>query len=211
MLLKAAEAIAHVVKDEELNPNFIIPSVFNPDVPKAVAAAIRGADDMTTLGDFHATTLDGQDRDLGDYVGDVVLVVNTASKCGLTPQYEGLQQLYDDYADQGLTILGFPCDQFGHQEPGTEEEIGAFCQQNYGVTFPMFAKIDVNGDDTHPLYQWLKHKKSGALGGQHQVELHQVPDRSRRAGHQALRPDQGAGRSCARRSRRPWPTVRRRG
>ena len=119
---------------------------------------------MTTLADFHATTLDGQDRDLGDYVGDVVLVVNTASRCGLTPQYEGLQQLYDDYADQGLVVLGFPCDQFGHQEPGTEEEIGAFCQQNYGVSFPMFAKIDVNGDDTHPLYVWLKHKKSGALG-----------------------------------------------
>ena len=91
-------------------------------------------------------------------------MVNTASKCGLTPQYEGLQQLYDDYSEQGLTVLGFPCDQFGHQEPGTEEEIGAFCQQNYGVSFPMFSKIDVNGDDTHPLYVWLKHKKSGALG-----------------------------------------------
>jgi glutathione peroxidase len=120
---------------------------------------------MTTLGDFSAITLDGQNRDLGDYVGDVVLVVNTASKCGLTPQYEGLQQLYDDYAGQGLVILGFPCDQFGHQEPGTEEEIGAFCQQNYGVSFPMFAKIDVNGGDTHPLYAWLKRTKSGALGG----------------------------------------------
>jgi glutathione peroxidase len=119
---------------------------------------------MTTLGDFSATTLDGQDKDLGDYVGDVVLVVNTASKCGLTPQYEGLQRLYDDYADQGLTILGFPCDQFGNQEPGTEEEIGAFCTKNYGVSFPMFSKIEVNGDGTHPLYGWLKHKKSGALG-----------------------------------------------
>jgi glutathione peroxidase len=120
---------------------------------------------MTTLGDFHATTLDGRDQDLGAYVGDVVLVVNTASKCGLTPQYEGLQRLYDDYADRGLTILGFPCDQFGHQEPGTEDEIGAFCQQNYGVTFPMFAKIDVNGSDTHPLYVWLKDEKRGLLGG----------------------------------------------
>ena len=119
---------------------------------------------MTTLGDFRATTLDGQDRDLGDYVGDVVLVVNTASKCGLTPQYEGLQSLHDEYAAQGLTILGFPCDQFGHQEPGSEEEIGAFCEKNYGVSFPMFSKIDVNGDGTHPLYGWLKHKKSGALG-----------------------------------------------
>ncbi len=109
-----------------------------------------------------------------------MLVVNTASKCGLTPQYEGLQQLYDDYADQGLVVLGFPCDQFGHQEPGTEEEIGAFCQQNYGVSFPMFAKIDVNGDDTHPLYRWLKDEKSGRLGANDQVELHQVPDRPRR-------------------------------
>ena len=119
---------------------------------------------MTDLGDFHATTLDGRDQDLGAYVGDVVLVVNTASKCGLTPQYEGLQQLYDDYADQGLVVLGFPCDQFGHQEPGTEEEIGAFCQQNYGVSFPMFAKIDVNGDKAHPLYKWLKSTKKGLLG-----------------------------------------------
>jgi glutathione peroxidase len=120
---------------------------------------------MTTLADFHATTLDGKDKDLGAYVGDVVLVVNTASKCGLTPQYEGLQRLYDDYADRGLTILGFPCDQFGHQEPGTEDEIGAFCQQNYGVTFPMFAKIEVNGSGTHPLYVWLKDEKRGLLGG----------------------------------------------
>jgi glutathione peroxidase len=119
---------------------------------------------VTTLGNFHATTIDGRDQDLAAYLGDVVLVVNTASRCGLTPQYEGLQQLYDDYASKGLTILGFPCDQFGHQEPGTEEEIDAFCQENYGVLFPMFSKIDVNGDDTHPLYRWLKHKRSGALG-----------------------------------------------
>jgi glutathione peroxidase len=119
---------------------------------------------VTTLGNFHATTIDGRDQDLGAYLGDVVLVVNTASKCGLTPQYEGLQRLYDDYARDGLTILGFPCDQFGHQEPGTEDEIGEFCQKNYGVSFPMFAKIDVNGADTHPLYGWLKSRGSGALG-----------------------------------------------
>ena len=116
------------------------------------------------LGDFHAVTIDGKDQDLGTYVGEVVLVVNTASKCGLTPQYEGLQQLYDTYAGRGFTILGFPCDQFGHQEPGSEDEIATFCERNYGVSFPMFAKIDVNGGDTHPLYQWLKHKRSGALG-----------------------------------------------
>ncbi|HET8663572.1 MAG TPA: glutathione peroxidase [Nocardioides sp.] len=118
----------------------------------------------TNLGDFHAVTIDGKDQDLGTYVGDVVLVVNTASECGLTPQYEGLQQLYDTYADRGFTILGFPCDQFGHQEPGSEDEIASFCQRNYGVTFPMFAKIEVNGSGTHPLFAWLKDEKRG-LGG----------------------------------------------
>src|SRR6195952_5533765 len=120
--------------------------------------------DSGTLSDFEATSLAGEPIDLSTYGGQVVLVVNTASQCGFTPQYKGLQKLYDEYAEQGFTVLGFPCDQFGHQEPGTEEEIGAFCEKNYGVTFAMFAKIDVNGDDTHPLYQWLKHKKSGALG-----------------------------------------------
>jgi len=119
----------------------------------------------TTLGDFHAVTIDGKDQDLGTYVGDVVLVVNTASACGLTPRYEGLQKLYDTYADRGFTILGFPCDQFGHQEPGTEDEIATFCQRNYGVSFPMFAKIDVNGSDTHPLFAWLKSEKRGLGGG----------------------------------------------
>jgi glutathione peroxidase len=119
----------------------------------------------TNLGDFHAVTIDGKDQDLGTYVGDVVLVVNTASECGLTPQYEGLQRLYDAYAGRGFTVLGFPCDQFGHQEPGTEDEIATFCERNYGVSFPMFAKIDVNGDDTHPLYRWLKDEKTGLLGG----------------------------------------------
>jgi glutathione peroxidase len=118
----------------------------------------------TTLGDFHAVTIDGNEQDLGTYVGKVVLVVNTASECGLTPQYEGLQQLYDAYADRGFTILGFPCDQFGHQEPGTEDEIASFCQRNYGVSFPMFAKIEVNGSGTHPLFAWLKDEKRG-LGG----------------------------------------------
>jgi glutathione peroxidase len=119
----------------------------------------------TNLGDFHAITIDGKDQDLGTYVGDVVLVVNTASECGLTPQYEGLQRLYDAYAGRGFTVLGFPCDQFGHQEPGTEEEIASFCERNYGVSFPMFAKIDVNGSDTHPLFAWLKSEKRGLGGG----------------------------------------------
>jgi glutathione peroxidase len=117
-----------------------------------------------TLADFHAKTIDGKDQDLGTYVGDVVLVVNTASQCGFTPQYAGLQQLQDTYADRGFTVLGFPCDQFGHQEPGTEDEIATFCESSFGVTFPMFAKIDVNGDDAHPLYGWLKSEKGGLLG-----------------------------------------------
>ena len=118
----------------------------------------------TTLGDFHATTIDGKDQDLGTYVGDVVLVVNTASKCGLTPQYEGLQQLHDTYASRGLTVLGFPCDQFGHQEPGNDAEIEAFCQANYGVDFPLSTKIDVNGKATHPVFAFLKEHASGRLG-----------------------------------------------
>ncbi|HWJ81226.1 MAG TPA: glutathione peroxidase [Nocardioides sp.] len=120
---------------------------------------------MTTLHDFSATAIDGTEVDLSTYDGKVVLVVNTASKCGLTPQYEGLQQLYDKYADQGLVVLGFPCDQFGHQEPGDETEIAQFCSRNYGVSFPMFAKIEVNGDGTHPVYQWLKSEQGGLFGG----------------------------------------------
>jgi glutathione peroxidase len=118
-----------------------------------------------TLADFHAATIDGKDQELASYFGDVVLVVNTASACGFTPQYEGLQKLYDTYGDRGFVVLGFPCDQFGHQEPGTEEEIAGFCQKNYGVTFPMFAKVDVNGSDSHPLFEWLKEEKRGLLGG----------------------------------------------
>jgi glutathione peroxidase len=94
----------------------------------------------------------------------VVLVVNTASKCGFTPQYQGLQALYDEYADRGFTVLGFPCDQFLHQEPGDEAEIAAFCERNYGVTFPMFSKVDVNGDDAHPLFDWLRgHERGGEI------------------------------------------------
>ena len=120
---------------------------------------------MTSLQDFSATTLDGAPVDLSAYAGKVVLVVNTASQCGFTPQYEGLQKLHESYGEQGLVVLGFPCDQFGHQEPGSEEEIGAFCQKNYGVTFPMMSKVEVNGDDAHPLYQWLRKEKGGLLGG----------------------------------------------
>jgi glutathione peroxidase len=119
----------------------------------------------TSLSDFTATTLSGEGRDLSAYAGDVVLVVNTASKCGFTPQYAGLEELYAAHKDDGFVVLGFPCNQFGGQEPGSEEEIGEFCQLNYGETFPMFEKVDVNGDDAHPLFTWLKKEKSGLLGG----------------------------------------------
>ncbi|WP_146338382.1 glutathione peroxidase [Nesterenkonia sp. NBAIMH1] len=119
---------------------------------------------MTKLADFTATTLQGEERALADFDGDVVLVVNTASKCGLAPQFEGLQKLYDTYQERGLTILGFPSNDFA-QESGDSGEIGEFCQVNYGVSFPMFDKVHVNGKHTHPLYQWLKDERSGLLGG----------------------------------------------
>ena len=101
---------------------------------------------------------------MGEHNGKVVLVVNTASKCGFTPQYAGLEKLHNAYAERGLVILGFPCNQFGHQEPGSEEEIGEFCQLNYGVTFPMHAKVDVNGKAAHPLFEHLKKEAPGVLG-----------------------------------------------
>lgn len=116
------------------------------------------------LSDFVATKITGDLADLGAYRGKVVLVVNTASQCGLTPQYAGLQKLYESYADSGLEILGFPCDQFGHQEPGSEAEIADFCELNYGVSFPMFAKIEVNGPGAHPLYHWLTSTIPGENG-----------------------------------------------
>lgn len=116
--------------------------------------------------DFEVTDITGKTVNLSRYKGNVLLIVNTASKCGFTPQYEGLEQLYQKYAAQGLVILGFPCNQFGSQEPGDNEQINQFCQLNYGVSFPMFAKIAVNGTDTHPLYQWLKQQAPGLLGSQ---------------------------------------------
>ena len=119
---------------------------------------------MTTVHDFSATSIDGIERQLVDYKGKVVLVVNTASQCGFTGQYKGLQELQDTYAEQGLVVLGFPCDQFGNQEPGSESEISDFCERNFGVTFPLFSKVDVNGDDAHPLFDWLKDSKGGMLG-----------------------------------------------
>jgi glutathione peroxidase len=121
---------------------------------------------MTTIYDFTANSLDGKPVALREFAGKVLLVVNTASKCGFTPQYEGLEALYRKYRDRGLEVLGFPCNQFAAQEPGTAAEIGAFCQKNYGVTFPMFEKIEVNGPAAHPLYQWLKSNAKGLLGSE---------------------------------------------
>lgn len=119
---------------------------------------------MATVYDFKANTLSGQEKPLGEFKGDVLLIVNTASKCGFTPQYAGLEQLYKDMHAHGLTVLGFPCNQFGKQEPGAAGEIGEFCQINYGVSFPMFAKIEVNGENAHPLFKFLKHQKPGIFG-----------------------------------------------
>jgi len=109
-------------------------------------------------------TMDGQDKLLGDYKGKVLLIVNTASKCGFTPQYQGLEDLYRRYQDQGFVVLAFPCNQFAHQEPGSESEIQQFCTTNYDVSFPVFAKIEVNGANAHPLYHYLKDEKPGVLG-----------------------------------------------
>ena len=119
---------------------------------------------MTTAFDFEATTIDGEQQSLTQYKGQVLLVVNTASKCGFTPQYEGLERLHRRYADEGLAVLGFPCDQFGGQEFDTEAEIADFCSSSYDVSFPMFAKVDVNGDDAHPLFRWLRGQQSSLLG-----------------------------------------------
>ncbi|WP_420465173.1 glutathione peroxidase [Panacagrimonas sp.] len=114
--------------------------------------------------EFEARTIDGDAHALAAYRGKTLLIVNVASKCGFTPQYKGLEALYREYKDRGLEILGFPCDQFGHQEPGNEAEIKNFCSLNYDVSFPMFAKIKVNGDDAHPLYEFLKKEQGGILG-----------------------------------------------
>jgi glutathione peroxidase len=119
---------------------------------------------MTTIYDFTAETLDGRPAPLADHHGKVVLVVNTASKCGFTPQYAGLEALWKKYRDRGFVVLGFPCNQFGSQEPGNAEEIASFCSLTYDVDFPMMRKVDVNGPATHPLYAWLKKQKKGVLG-----------------------------------------------
>ena len=118
----------------------------------------------TTAYDFQATTLEGAPQDLSEWRGKALLVVNVASACGFTPQYDGLERLWRDYREQGLVVLGFPCDQFGHQEPGDAAEIRQFCSLKHDVSFPMFAKVEVNGPGAHPLWSWLKQQKSGLLG-----------------------------------------------
>jgi glutathione peroxidase len=119
---------------------------------------------MTGIYDFEARAIDGATKKLSDYAGKVLLVVNVASKCGFTPQYEGLEALWRKYRDKGLVVLGFPCNQFGRQEPGDEAEIETFCSARYDVTFPMFAKIEVNGKNAHPLYRYLKGEAPGLFG-----------------------------------------------
>jgi glutathione peroxidase len=118
----------------------------------------------SSIHDIAVQRLDGSDTTLADYAGKVLLIVNTASHCGFTPQYAGLEQLHRNYAARGLAVLGFPCNQFGAQEPGSADEIAGFCQRSYGVSFPMFAKIEVNGEHAHPLYVHLKHRAPGVLG-----------------------------------------------
>ena len=119
---------------------------------------------MERIYDFKALSNKGAEVDFAQYEGKVLMIVNTASKCGFTPQYDGLEALYKKYKDQGLVIIGFPCDQFAHQEPGTDEEIAEFCRLNHGVTFPLMAKIEVNGDNAHPIYKYLKNQTKGLMG-----------------------------------------------
>ena len=119
---------------------------------------------MTNIYQFEAELLDGKNKSFADYQGKVLLIVNTASKCGFTPQFAGLEKLYEKYKDQGFEVLGFPCNQFGGQDPGSNEQIGAFCQKNYGVSFPMFAKVDVKGPEAHILFRYLTNNSKGILG-----------------------------------------------
>lgn len=121
---------------------------------------------MASIYDYTATTITGKEQPVSDFKGQVLLIVNTASKCGFTPQFKGLEKLYEAYKDKGLNILGFPCNQFAGQDPGSNDEISQICELNYGVTFPMFAKIDVNGDGAHPLFKHLKTAAPGLLGSE---------------------------------------------
>ena len=157
-----------------------------------------------TIHDFELATIDGAAKKLADYSGQVLLVVNVASKCGLTPHYQGLQELYEENKARGFAVLGFPCNQFGGQEPGSDAEVKSFCATTYGVTFPMFSKIDVNGAGRAPLYAWLTGEQHGARRARrHRLELHQIRDRQGRRREGALQPARRAGRPrAARRDRR---------
>ena len=119
---------------------------------------------MTSIQDFEAVDITGKTVRLADQAGKVLLIVNTASQCGFTPQFAGLEKLWETYQDRGLVVVGFPSNEFGRQDPGSNDEIASFCQLNYGVSFPMMAKVDVNGDEAHPLFQWLKTEAPGLLG-----------------------------------------------
>ena len=119
---------------------------------------------MTSIYQFEAELLDGKNKSFADYEGKVLLIVNTASKCGFTPQFSGLEKLYQEYKDQGLLVLGFPCNQFGSQDPGSNEQIGSFCEKNYGVSFPMFAKVNVKGAEAHVIFRYLTNNSKGILG-----------------------------------------------
>jgi glutathione peroxidase len=160
-----------------------------PDFDKAPGSRQGGALFSTPV-----TTIEGEPTTLEPYRGRVLLIVNVASRCGYTPQYAGLEALYRRYRDHGLTVLGFPCDQFGNQEPGTEAEIVQFCSTAYDVTFPMFAKIDVNGPHEHPLYRQLKSQAPGARHHGGEVELHEVPREPERRNRRAILAARHAGR-----------------
>lgn len=118
--------------------------------------SFKTADSTSSIYDFKALSNEGEEVDFASYKGKVLVIVNTASKCGFTPQYDGLEELYQKYKDKGLVVIAFPCDQFGHQEPGSDEQIAQFCRKNHGVTFPLMSKIEVNGENAHPIFQWLK-------------------------------------------------------
>ena len=147
---------------------------------------------MPGVYDFTAQSLAGEEVPLKQFEGQVLLIVNTASACGFTPQYKGLEQLQRELSPRGFAVLGFPCNQFGGQEPGDARQIEAFCETKYDVTFPMFAKIDVNGSNAHPLYNYLKNEKIGPAWLVDQMEFHQIPGRSFGQGGRALCPDRDA-------------------
>lgn len=146
--------------------NLLVISAFVPENVSMTNSEAQAAAQGQNVYEFHAKSLDGKDISLGDYKGKVLLIVNTASECGFTPQYKELEQLHEEMSGKGLRILGFPCNQFGHQEPGQSEDIAKFCEKNYGVKFQMFEKVDVNGDKAHPLYKYLTSSATGLLGSE---------------------------------------------